>query len=108
MLAFGAQAQAILKPYMLRAESAHVFSPREAVKQRAADKPNHRRPGAKPTPRETKRKVGTAYDTHTYRRAIARLCRQAEIEVWSPNQLRKLAARHAPASGSGWTPRKPC
>ena len=43
VLCFGPQAQAVLKPFMLRPEGAHLFAPGEAVAQRAAAKSTHRR-----------------------------------------------------------------
>lgn len=92
VLCFGPQAQAVLKPLMLRPEGAHLFTPGEAVAQRAAAKPTHRREGQKPGKRKTARTLGDSYDTHSYRKAVCRLCKRAGVEVWTPNQLRKLAA----------------
>ena len=77
---------------MLRPEGAHLFTPGEAVAQRAAAKSTHRREGQKPGKRKTARTLGEAYTVHAYRRAIARLCERAGVEVWTPNQLRKAAA----------------
>lgn len=92
VLAFGPQAQAILKPFMLRPEGAHLFTPGEAVAQRAAAKSTHRREGQKPGKRKSARTLGEAYTVHAYRRAIARLCKRAGVAPWTPNQLRKAAA----------------
>ncbi len=88
LLCFGPQAQAILKPFMLRADRAYLFSPAEAVAQRAAAGRTQRREKSKPD----KRRLGERYTVHAYRRAIARLCARAGVEQWAPNALRKLAA----------------
>lgn len=92
VLCFGPQAQAVLKPLMLRPEGAHLFTPGEAVAQRAAAKSTHRREGQSRGKRKTPRTLGEAYTVHAYRRAIARLCKRAGVEAWTPNQLRKLCA----------------
>jgi len=77
---------------MLRPEAAYLFAPGEAVAQRAAAKSTHRREGQRPGKRKTARTLGDSYDTHSYRKAVCRLCKRAGVEVWTPNQLRKLAA----------------
>ena len=92
VLCFGPQAQAVLKPFMLRPEAAYLFTPGEAVAQRAAAKSTHRREGQRPGKRKTARTLGDSYDTHSYRKAVCRLCKRAGVAPWTPNQLRKLAA----------------
>jgi integrase len=62
----GPQAQAILTPYLLRAEDQVCFVP--------------------------KRKGADEYSTRSYRDAIHRACDRAKIDHWSPNQLRHAAA----------------
>ncbi len=56
-IAFGPRCQRILRKYLLRPAGAYIFDPREAVKQRAAAKPTHRRPGQKPDRRRTRRRT---------------------------------------------------
>lgn len=107
----GPEAQAILRPYLLRGESVECFSPAEAVEQL-----RERRADARKTPpkygnsrgtsrkKNPKRTAGTAYDSGSYRHAIHRACDKAfppktKLEGdalkkwrsdhrWSPNQLR--------------------
>ena len=70
-----------------------LFSPREGnaeLKQRAAN--GRRRPGQKPNPRKTTRKMGEGYTTGSYRRAIHRACGTEKIPVWGPHRLRHNAA----------------
>ena len=96
----GPRGQAILRPFLLRPESAYLFNPKEAETER------HRAQAAartsKMTPSQLARhlrwskaprsKLGDHYLIAGYRRAIARACKLAEISRWSPNQLRHLAA----------------
>jgi len=90
--AIGPRGQKILKRYLLRPDSAYLFNPREAIKQKAEQAPTHRRRGQKITPRKTGRKVQDHYTTSSYRKAITRLCQEAKIKPWGPNSLRKYAA----------------
>ena len=39
-----------------------------------------------------RRAPGDRYDTNSYRRAIARACRKADVPPWSPNRLRHSRA----------------
>lgn len=111
----GPEAQAILRPYLLRAEDAYCFSPAEAVKwQQDAKNAKRKTPENYGSRRgychgglageKAKRKPGLRYSSDTYRRAIHRACDLAflpddELEGdalkvwqsdhrWSPNQLR--------------------
>jgi integrase len=112
---FGPDAQAVLMPYLLRAEDAFCFSPREAVAQQRdaqnqarktppnhGNRRGHRREGLAGT--KAKRQPGQRYDTDSYRRAIHRGCDLAfppdeqlkgdALKIWqserrwSPNRLR--------------------
>ncbi len=88
----GPRAQAVLRPFLQRDLSAYLFDPQEAVAERAADAPSHRRPDQQPTRRRTDRVVGEHYTTESYRRAIERACAAAGVPTWSPNRLRHNAA----------------
>jgi len=92
-LYFGTRAQALLRPFMLKAgKDAYLFSPIQSEQERYAEAPTHRRPNQKPNERKTERTLGDHYTSASYRRAIARACQEAGIQPWSPNQLRHNAA----------------
>lgn len=97
VLYFGPQAQTILKPFLLRPKDAPLFSPLEAINERARARATHRRPGQKSSTPATARRVHDRYDVGSYRRCIERACKQAGIEPWNPNQLRHSAATTARA-----------
>jgi integrase len=102
VIQFGPKAQAILRPLLLRAKDAYVFSPREVVAERAALSPSHRRPDQVPTARKTERVVRDRYDAGSYRKAVAyaieahnrdaRENGEPEIPAWTPHRLRHTAA----------------
>jgi integrase len=71
----GPKAQAILRPFLLRAADSFCFSPQDVTSRRAGRRP----PGAR-------------YTTNSYRYAVQRKCRQRGIQLWGPNQLRHAAA----------------
>ena len=89
---FGPRAQRILAGFLDRAPHKPLFSPAEAEQERAAKASAHRRADQQPTPRKTKRVIGETYTTASYRRAIERGCRKAEVPTWHPHQLRHNAA----------------
>jgi len=62
----GPQAQAILRPYLLRGETDHCFKP--------------------------PRRRSAQYSSYAYRRQIHRAAEKAGCQKWSPNQLRHAAA----------------
>lgn len=97
VLAFGPKAQTVLKAYLLRPAGAFVFDPRETLAQIHGSAGSHRRPNQQRETPKTARKVTDHYTVNTYRKAITRLCMKADIPVWRPNQLRKLAATRARA-----------
>lgn len=111
----GPQAQAILRPYLLREEATHCFVPAESERRRRALQHAARatvptygnRPGTN-VKRKPKWAAGRSYCTVSYRRAICRGCELAfgmpedldkeqrkawrAANVWAPNQLRHTAA----------------
>ena len=108
-LYFGPVAQGIIKEFMGgRAVDEPLFSPREAVAERATYSRTHRRKGQKPNARKTRRRVGRCYTVDTYRRAIHRACdktfpppdglSETELQAWrrehrwAPHQLRHRSA----------------
>lgn len=92
-LYFGPQAQAVLKPFILkRTEEEYLFSPKDYLEEKVATAGNHRRPDQQDNLRKTDRVVGDYYTVSAYRRAISRACQVAGIEHWHPHQLRHTAA----------------
>ncbi len=92
---FGPRAQRLLKMYMTpgRPLDRPILSPRDADldgKQRRGHK--GRRANQQPTPKKTKRRIGEAYTTASYRRCIHRACEKANVEKWGPHRLRHNAA----------------
>ncbi|MDX9973164.1 MAG: site-specific integrase [FCB group bacterium] len=103
VLYLGPKAQAVLRPFLLnRGPADYLFDPREAIKQRSVSAEVHRRKNQPATPRKSDRTVGGRYDTHSYRRAIARAVAAANADPeraklppvanWHPHQLRHNAA----------------
>jgi integrase len=88
----GPKAQAVLRPYLLRAADSPCFSPRESEIERHALCATHRRAGQQRNPKATDRAIGDRYDVASYRRAISRACVAAGVPRWAPNQLRHAAA----------------
>lgn len=92
-LYFGPRAQAVLKPFLLsRGPGEFMFSPKSAITERNVDATTRRRPHQWTPERKTARTVNDCYDTGSYRKAIARLCDDAEVPRWHPHQLRHNAA----------------
>lgn len=99
---FGPQAQAILRPFMLRPKNEPCFSPRESYFEmqhtknpRTRPEPRYHRPrkGTKaPAQPKTPRRFSPFFDVAAYRRHIARACAAAGIDSWHPHQLRHAAA----------------
>jgi integrase len=95
----GPKAQDVLRPYLLREESAYCFSPTESERKRRLLRHERRvtplscgnRPG---TRHDSKRKQPPLdrYTTASYRRAVEYACRKAATDKWHPNQLRHTAA----------------
>jgi len=91
-LHFGPRAQGLLRPWLLRAPDAYLFSPREAETGRGRGAHMHRRPGQQPNPRKTGRRLGEHYSTGSYGQAIAQACKKAGVPRWTPHRLRHTAA----------------
>lgn len=81
----GPQSQAILRPFLDgRPADAYLFSPAEAAEERRS---------AAQAPRRASRsqRIGNTYNRTTYRNAIARACRRANVPEFRPHQLRHLS-----------------
>lgn len=76
-IAIGRKAQEILRPFLARDLTSCLFRPDDAVQQRRGKRPKSR--------------VGSTWTSHSYRQAIHYACDRAEVERWSPNQLRHTA-----------------
>ena len=104
----GPSAQEILRPWLRPELTAYLFSPREAMAQRYAERRANRKTLVQPSQRNRKRKAkpkrspGDQYDTRSYYHAVVygirRFNGQAKesgkptIPEWHPNQLRHNAA----------------
>ena len=84
----GPKAQAVIRRFLKPNLEAALFSPRDAIAERAAEAPTHRRPGQAQRTPKTPRTVRDCYDRNSYRRAIARACDQAGVPRWHPHRLR--------------------
>jgi integrase len=95
----GPKAQHVVRPYLLREESAYCFSPVESELKRRLLRHERRvtplscgnRPGTNRNP-ERKRPPLDRYTTASYRRAVEYACRKLATDKWHPNQLRHTAA----------------
>jgi integrase len=110
----GPQAQEIIRPMLPLNATAFIFSPAESERVRHEERRRNRKTPFTPAQarrrpkKNPKRSPGARYDTHSYRRAIARACRLADLQAhrerpeipaeqiivpaWHPNQLRHNAA----------------
>jgi integrase len=103
----GPTAQEILRPWLRPELTAYLFSPREAVEHRRAEKRRYRKTKVQPSQRDRrkpgpKRTPGERYDTRSYYHAVLYAIRRASktsekaggepIPHWHPNQLRHNAA----------------
>jgi integrase len=99
VIAIGPRAQDVLRPYLLRQKDSYCFAPAESEQKRRRTLHERRvtplsygnRPGTN-RKRRPKRLAGERYTTHSYRRAIHRVCNVVGIPLWSPNRLRHTAA----------------
>lgn len=104
----GPQAQEILRPWLRPELTAYIFSPREAMDQKSAQRRRDRKTPLTPSQRDRKRKAKPKraprerYDTRSYYHAVLYGIRKAnraaeesgglQIPLWHPNQLRHNAA----------------
>jgi integrase len=110
LIFIGPKAQAVLRPFLGGEPDAYCFSPAQSEARRNAQRGESRISPMTPSqasrgPAARRRRApGDRYDTHSYRRAIARACRKADAEAhkndqavpadevvvptWSPNRLR--------------------
>jgi integrase len=110
LILIGPRAQEVLRPYLGTRPDAYCFSPAESEIRRNLVRRATRKTPPSPLQRVRKPKArrrrapSDCYDTHSYRRAIARACRKADaaahqenpsicpeqvlVPVWSPNRLR--------------------
>lgn len=100
---FGPRAQAVLLPFMDRADDKPLFSPIESEEYRrrkqaaARTTPGNQgnRPGYSARVREerpAKRSARESYDTRSYSQAIEYASVKAGLKPWGPNRLRHTAA----------------
>jgi len=103
----GPTAQEILRPWLRMELTAYLFSPREAMQHRLAERRRNRKSKVQPSQKDRskanpKRKPGERYDTRSFYHAVAYGIRKAQdaakktgerpIADWHPNQLRHNAA----------------
>jgi integrase len=98
---FGAVAQAVLAPFLLRAGDGYVFSPARAEEDRLAERSakretprweSHLRRNEEKRVPDRARPPGQRYSTQSIRRAIERACDAAGVPRFTPHRLRHLAA----------------
>jgi len=81
----------VIRPFMtgLRADG-YLFDPREVnADAKAREAKGSRRPGQQPNRPKTDRKIGEAYTVSSYRQAVQRACKKADVPKLSPRQFRK-------------------
>jgi integrase len=93
----GPRAQAILHPWFCPSLEEYLFQPREASAARRAAMRAARKTPVQPSQRDrskpgARRRPGLRYTVATYRAAIYRACKAADVPTWSPNRLRHNAA----------------
>jgi integrase len=102
-LVLGPRAQAVLAPWLERPADHFCFCPREAladlrVEQVTERKARNGRGNPKPPVATKKLQPGTCYTPRTYRQAVARACKRAGVDHFSPYQLRHLHAAEVDAA----------
>ncbi len=109
VLWFGKDARALLVPVLLRKrDGEYLFSPKDAVSEKAAPLDKRRREGQPETPRETDRTLGVFYLPAALCRCVARAVDKAnadtdrkdlpKVRKWTPYELRHTAATRARAA----------
>ena len=89
----------LLQRYRDKAPEDYLFSPRDAVREQAAERAKNRKTPRQPSQiaraKAAKRReelVADHYNKDSYRTAIQRAAQRAGVPKWSPNQLRHTAA----------------
>jgi integrase len=93
----GPRAQAVLRPWLRPNLEEYLFQPCEAEADRKGAMRAERKTPVQPSQRDrskpgARRKPGERYSVTTYRVAIYRGCRAANIPAWGPNRLRHNGA----------------
>ncbi|MEM9913484.1 MAG: site-specific integrase [Planctomycetota bacterium] len=83
----GAKAQAVVEPFLKRGLDECLFSPRDAIVDREAN-----RPGDAKRSRSSYKQHGERYEASSYRNAVHRACKAAGVDPWTPYDLRHTAA----------------
>lgn len=92
-LYIGPKGQHVLKPFILaRRPGEYLFQPEDYYRERSEAGTVHRRPNQKKNTPKTERKITDHYTASTYRRAVERGCKAADVPVWHPHQLRHTCA----------------
>lgn len=92
---FGPRAQKVLSVFLgpQRPVDQPVFSPRQAnAERKRIAGVKGRRDSQKASPTKSGRRIGDAYTTASYRRAIHRACKVVKVDQWGPHRLRHNAA----------------
>jgi integrase len=103
MVALGPKAQTVLTPWLKLDPESPIFSPEVGEKLRRRRQQADRRTRVQPSQvmraemraaraDERERAPGEVYRVESYRRAIARACKKAGVEAWTPARLRHNAA----------------
>jgi integrase len=96
----GPEARLLLTEWGFEQMTGFLFSPQDELTERSAARRKARKTSIQPSQTKRKRKPkpsrapGERYNTAAYGHAIARACKRAGVQHWSPNQLRHSAATH--------------
>jgi integrase len=93
IVALGPRAQAVVRRFLTLDTSAHLFSPRRALAERAERMRAARKRRVQPSQRDRRRRAPKRpprdhYDAVSYQTAIRRACRKAGVPAWGSNRLR--------------------
>jgi integrase len=92
----GPKAQEIIKQFLKPNLEAFLFSPDEAREERYRELRANRKTPVQPSQvcrrnKHPKKLLGDRYTTYSFRRAIAKACKRANVPSWHPHQLRHNA-----------------
>lgn len=94
----GPKAQALIQPFLTADRERYLFSPKTAEAERNNARRENRKSPMTPSqaarqPKEDPvRTAGECYHRQSFTKAVARACRLAKVDLWSPNRLRHNAA----------------